>query len=136
MSFILAARALFAVLFVTVAWLILTPNPQDTEAGMDIARWIAKALFGDPDLGDKVAHVSAFAALAGTAALGRLRILGSGALMVAALSLYGGALEIGQLLGGVRDADWMDALADALGAVAAYPAAAFLAGLTRRGPMA
>lgn len=128
MKLIIAARALFIVILIVVTWLILTPDVRETEPGMDIARWIARTLFGDADLGDKVAHFLAFASLGAAAALGRLKIAQSGALMVAALAAYGGALEIGQMLGGVRDAELADALADAAGAGAGYPAIVFALG--------
>ena len=125
MKLTIAARALFFLIFVIVTWLILTPDTKETEPGMDVARWLSQYIFGNPNLGDKVAHFLAFGSLGAVAALARLKIAKSGVLVIAALAVYGGLLEIGQLLGGVRDAEVMDAVADAIGAGVCYPAMAF-----------
>lgn len=131
MSFLLAARAAFVLLVIVVTYLIVAPNPEGAETGLDMTRWIALKLFGDPELGDKVGHFLAFCSLGASASLARIRIAGSGAATIAALALYGGALEIVQLLGGVRDAQFFDAVADGLGALAGYPAMAWFVAALR-----
>lgn len=123
MSFITVARIVFAALFAAVTYLTVTPNPENVEGGMDIARWIAAMLFGDAHYGDKVAHFLAYGALGASAALAQLRIGGRAALMVIALALYGASLEGVQALGAVRSPELLDALANSLGALVSYPAA-------------
>ena len=129
MSFIAGARALFVFLLVVVTWLTLTPNPDDTESGMAITRWIAERLFGEGAYADKVAHFVAYGALGASAALARLRIAGRAAPAIILLAAYGAVLEGVQGLGGVRDPELADAMANAAGALAGYPAAAFLIGV-------
>lgn len=128
-----AARALFAILLVLVSYLTVTPNPEDVETGMGIARWLAAALFGDAGLGDKLAHFLAYAALGASAALARLRVAGRAAVAVFALALYGAALECVQAFVAPRDADIADAAANALGAAAGYAGAGLLIGFAARG---
>lgn len=123
MTALRAFRLLFVALLLFVTYMTLTPNPDDTEGEMSIARWIAERLFGDEALGDKVAHFLAYAALAVSAALARLTISGRRMPVVVALALWGVALEIIQGLGGVRVADSTDALANALGAFGGASAA-------------
>ncbi|MEL7239309.1 MAG: VanZ family protein [Planctomycetota bacterium] len=127
------ARAAFAFLFIAVTYLTLTPNPEDTEGGMAITRWIASLLFGGEAMGDKVAHFLAYAALAGSAVLARARFFGRLFFTVAALAAYGAALEGLQGFTGVRTPDPTDALANMLGALSGYPAALLVAtALSRR----
>ena len=131
MSFLFVARAVFFFLLAAVAFLTLTPNPDDVEASLDFGRWIAQSLFGDASLGDKVGHFLAYAALGAAAALAQIRIARSGRWTILALMLYGAALEGVQGLGGVRDASVIDGLADGLGALAGYPACALLVAYSR-----
>jgi hypothetical protein len=130
-SFLFGARIVFALLFVIVTYLTVTPNPEDTKASLDFTRWLAVTLFGDAALGDKLGHFLAYAVLGASAALARIRIAGSAAASIAALALYGAALEGVQALGGVRDPELLDALADALGALCGYLAAVLLIGAGR-----
>lgn len=132
MSFLAFARAQFAVLFLLVTYLTVTPNPDETELGMELTRWLAALIFGDSAFADKIAHFLAYAALGASAALARIRIGGRAFTVVAGLALYGAALEGVQGLGGVRDPELADALANALGAAAGFPAAALLMGFFRR----
>lgn len=132
MSFLLAARAAFALLLVVVTYLTVTPNPEDVEASLDFTRWLAAALFSDEALGDKLGHFLAYGALGASAAVARIRIAGSAAAAIAALVLYGAALEGVQAAGAARDPELLDALANALGALSGYPPVAFLAGTAER----
>lgn len=116
-------RVLFVVLFAVVTYLTLTPNPDDTDDGMAIMRWISAIVFGSGEFGDKVAHFSAYAALGGSAAFAGLTLLGRRSIVILALAAYGAALEALQGWGGVRVADAYDALSNSLGVLVAYPAA-------------
>lgn len=118
MMFIKGARIVFALLFVLVTWLTVTPNPDDTRESLAIARWISAMLLGDSAYSDKVAHFMAYASLGGAAALAQLRLAGRPVYTVVALALYGIALEGVQGAMGVRDPEIADALANACGAVA------------------
>lgn len=126
MSRLSLLRAAFVVLLAFVTYMTLTPNPDDTEGELSIARWISELLFGTSIFGDKVAHVVAYGALGGAAMLAELALFGRKAFTLAALAAYGVLLEALQGIGGVRTADAFDALANASGAVAgaaAYQAA-------------
>ncbi|MEM9168454.1 MAG: VanZ family protein [Pseudomonadota bacterium] len=120
---------LFFVLLAAVTYMTVTPRSAVTDDGLRIADRIAAALLGDPTLGDKLAHFSAYAALGFTAALAgpaRRRLWA-----VVLLALYGALLEGVQRLGGVRTMDVWDGVANAAGAgvgTAAALAALFLAG--------
>lgn len=116
-------RVVFAVVFACVTWLTLTPNPHDTRSSLAIARFIAEVLFHNQQFGDKVAHFLAYATLGATAAFAHLRIAGRRVPVIVALAAYGLLLEFLQGVGGVRVADFADALANASGALAVYPAA-------------
>lgn len=132
MSFRSVARAQFVVLFLLVTYLTVTPNPDDTRMEMALTRWLATVIFGSDALGDKVAHFLAYAALGASAALAELRIRGGAFYVVAGLVLYGAALEGVQGLGGVRDPELADAVANGLGALAGFPATAMVIGYIRK----
>lgn len=119
-------RAFFAAWLAFVTFQTLTPSPDDATSGIALARWLAEALFHRPELADKVAHFLAYAALGATAAFARFHMLGLRAPVIALLAAYGAALEGMQGLGGVRAPELVDAAANALGVIAAYPAAAVL----------
>lgn len=128
-------RGVFAVLIIFVTWQTLTPDPDDTEPSIAIARYIAELLFHDERLGDKVAHFFAYAALGASAAFAHLEIRGRRSIVVAALALYGALIEYLQGIGGVRVAEFADAIANLSGAAAAFPAALFIErALTRLRP--
>lgn len=116
-------RGVFALLIIFITWQTLTPDPDDTEPSIEIARFIARVLFHNEAVSDKVAHFMAYAALGGAAAFAHLAISGRRWAMVGALALYGILLEYLQGLGGVRIADPSDALANAAGALSAFPLA-------------
>lgn len=116
-------RVVFVLVFVGVTWLTLTPNPHDTQSSLAIARFIAEVLFHNQQFGDKVAHFLAYATLGATAAFAHFRIADRRVLVIVALAVYGGLLEFLQGFGGIRVADFADALANASGALAVYPAA-------------
>lgn len=118
MNLTVALRAGFALLLALVTWLTLGPIDDEPAQGFAPLQWLAAALFGDPAQADKIGHFLAYAALGATAALGRLDLAGRAALTVAALALYGLTLEGAQGLMGHRDADLLDALANAAGAAA------------------
>jgi VanZ family protein len=116
-------RVVFAVIFIGVTWLTLTPNPHDTKSSLAIARFIAEVLFHDQQFGDKVAHFLAYAMLGGAAAFAGFRIADRRVPVIVALAAYGALLEFLQGIGGVRVADLADAAANASGALVVYPAA-------------
>ncbi|MBY0423974.1 MAG: hypothetical protein K2Q06_16850 [Parvularculaceae bacterium] len=116
MTVLRAWRVVFAALLVYVGYMSLTTNPSDTKSEIDIARWIAVALFGNPALADKVAHGVAYAALGLAAGGARLALLGRRSLSLAVVGAYGVAIEVLQHLGGVRVGDPLDAAANLGGA--------------------
>lgn len=122
MSLTAALRAGFALLLALVTWLTLGPVHDAPEQGFAPLQWLAAILFGDAAQADKIGHFLAYAALGAVAALGRLDLAGRAAFTVAALALYGLALEGVQGLMGHRDADLLDALANAAGAAAGMAA--------------
>lgn len=127
-------RAVFVALLLFVTYMTLTPNPEETEGELSIARWISELLFGSGAFGDKVAHLLAYAALALSAMAADISVYGRKRFTLLALAAYGVLLEGLQGLGGVRSAEALDALANASGALAgagAHRAAAFLARLRR-----
>lgn len=124
-------RSLFAALFLIVTFLTLTPNPEDTQSGFALARWIARLLFGDTALTDKVAHFLAYGALGATAFWARLDLLQKLWATPLALAVYGAALEGVQGIGGVRSPELADAAANALGAVAGFAGALLLAKIVK-----
>ena len=123
MNFRMFWRGAFALLIAFVTWQTLTPDPDNTEPSIAIARFIAELLFHDARLGDKVAHFLAYSALGGSAAFAHLELANRRWLTIAALAAYGGLLEFLQGFGGVRLPELADALANSSGALAAYPAA-------------
>lgn len=125
-------RITFVVLALFVTWQTLTPDPDETEGSMAIARIIAELILHSPELADKVAHFMAYAALGGSAALGQLRLLGLRAPVVAAIAAYGMALEGLQGLGGVRAPELADATANALGVITTFAGVGLLERLTMR----
>ncbi|NWG91852.1 MAG: hypothetical protein HXY21_05015, partial [Parvularculaceae bacterium] len=116
-------RGVFALLIVFVTWQTLTPDPEETESGMALARYLAELLFDNADYADKIGHFLAYSALGGAAGLGELRLRGRRRFSVLGLTLYGMALEYLQGLGGVRDAELLDAFANASGALAGFAGA-------------
>jgi hypothetical protein len=114
---------LFVALFALVTWLTLTPNPSETPNDIGVVQWLAATLLGDPARADKIAHFLGYAALGGSLTLSAFRILGRRWTGIVALAFYGLFLEQMQGWGGVRQSDLLDALANMLGAAAAYPAA-------------
>ena len=116
-------RVAFAGLVALVTWLTLTPNPESAESGFAFARMVATWLFADTAQADKVAHFLAYAALGVFACWGRLWPKGLAWATPLALAAYGGGLELLQGVGGVREAEFADGLANGLGACAGYAAA-------------
>lgn len=115
-------RAAFVALALFVTWQTLTPDPDETEGSLAIARLIAEVIFHSPEMADKVAHFMAYATLGTTAAMGRLRVVGLRSPVIAAIAVYGMALEGMQGLGGVRAPEFADAAANALGVISAFAA--------------
>jgi len=132
MTNIMFWRGAFALLFLAVTWLTVTPNPEDAEAGMAFTRWLAKLLFGDQALSDKVGHFAAYGALGASAYWARLTLLKRLWTVPAGLAFYGVLLEGVQALGGVRTPEIADALANASGALAGFAAGLVLARLLNR----
>ncbi len=120
MSLLGVARVAFAALFLLVTYLTVTPNPDDLNAGMAFTRWLAELLLGDASLNDKIGHFLAYATLGAAAVAARLQIAGRNAATLGALVLYGGALEGVQALVATRSPEFLDALANGLGALAGF----------------
>ena len=125
-------RALFAALFALVTYLTLTPNPEDAESGFAAMRLIANLLFGDPQLGDKVAHFFGYGALGASAFWAQLFPFGQKRWTPILLAVYGVCLEGVQGLGGVRSPEVADAVANGLGALCGFAGAVILAMLVSR----
>ena len=125
------ARGLFAVLFFIVTFLTLTPNPEDTQSGFALARWVAVIVLGDSGLTDKVAHFMAYGALGVTAYWAQIYLFRRRWVLPVALTLYGAALEGAQGLGGVRSPELADAVANSLGVITAYGGAMTLAKIAK-----
>mgnify|MGYP000049967202 CR=1 FL=1 len=117
MTIVRGWRIAFVALALFITWQTLTPDADDTESGMAIARMIAELLFRSAEMGDKVAHFMAYAALGASAAFGQVRLIGRRAPIVAGIAAYGMALEGLQGLGGVRAPELADAAANALGVI-------------------
>lgn len=99
-----------------IAFLSLSPAPPAPPGTDDFFGWVAAMFLRGPEDADKVSHFCAYAALAGAAVMGlgdggRKRLL----YLVAGLVAFGGALEVGQGLGGIRQAEGLDLLANAFG---------------------
>ena len=125
--FLVGARCVFALLFVVVTWLTITPNPENTESSIAIARWIASMLFKDSSLGDKVAHFGAYALLGAAAFYAHFTFPKAFIITPLALGGYGAFLEFMQGLGGVRTPELADAVANGCGAIAGFFGAYLLA---------
>lgn len=87
--------------------------------------------------GDEAQHILAYAALAGSVTYAWLpetpRPLVRGAVIFLAVVAYGATLEGLQLISPVRDADWGDAAANAIGASSAFVWDSLVARWTRAG---
>jgi len=121
MNWLIVARIAFAVLFATVTYLTLTPNPDDTKSGMALTRWLAALFLGQETMGDKVAHFAAYGVLGASAIFARIRLLGATLFTIIGLAIYGALLEGLQGLASVRTPELADAAANALGALCAWP---------------
>ena len=122
-------RALFVLLIIAVTYLSVAPNPVGVKSGNILTVWLSEHILGDAGYSDKVAHFTAYFALAGVFVLARFSTGMRAFAGVVALGAYGGVLEIVQ--GGIvsRSMEGLDALANAAGALSGYPAAmALMAG--------
>ena len=120
------ARGLFAALFLLVTYLTLTPNPEETESGFALARWVAVAFFGSEALTDKVAHFMGYGALGASAFWAQIQLLNQRWAIPIALAIYGALLEGAQGIGGVRSPELADGFANMAGAIVGYIAALML----------
>lgn len=117
MTIQMTARTAFALLLVFTTWLSISPSLAPAESGFGVTRWLARLLFGDEGLADKIGHFFVYGALGTTAALGRLALTGRLIFTVLALTAYGGALEGAQgLLTKTRTPELFDVLANGTGA--------------------
>jgi hypothetical protein len=127
------ARGFFFLLLAVVTYMTLTTEPEKMKPGFDLMDFVARMVFGDPKYGDKVAHFSAYGALGLAAVPAGFRLVGRDWTVIPALAVYGELLEFVQGLGGVRQADPFDALANVLGATIGFFGARLLIALwTRR----
>lgn len=117
------ARGAFFILLAYFTWKTLAPDPGDNEPSFFVARFIATILFGDTALTDKVLHFGGYAVLSFVALFARFRLANRPWAPIVGLTLYGLMLEGLQGLGGVRAAEWSDALANGLGVCFGYAAA-------------
>lgn len=111
-------RCVFCVLFCFVTFISIIPNPTAPDSGMDLIRWIASIFLGTPENADKVGHFLAYGALGFTSIGAKIVQRRSIWRIPVCLAIYGCCLEGVQLLGGVRDFNGFDAMANGLGAVA------------------
>ena len=112
-------------LAVFIAVVSLDHDPSGvTGGGGVIAEAVSRILFGTADYGDKVAHFAAYAALSFVTSLAFGRHREPAAIVLLALLVFGGALELLQAAGGVRTGDWLDLLANTLGIMAGGAAGA------------
>ena len=109
--------------FVAVVSLADAPSPATGSGGI-LADWVSRLLFGTAAYGDKVAHFAAYAVLSLVTSLAFGRHRSPAALVLLALLVFGGALELLQAAGGVRTGDWLDLLANTLGIMAGGAAGA------------
>lgn len=126
------ARVGFALLFLLITYLTLTPNPENARAGFNITRQIAEWLFHDPKLGDKVAHFLAYAGLGAAGFWAEMKLFRRRRGAALGLAVYGVLLEGLQGLGGVRTPDLMDAAANGLGALSGLIGAIVVTALVQR----
>jgi len=122
--FVWAMRVCFVLLFAIVTVLSLIPNPDDVPGGPAFSRWLSGLVFGTEGYADKVSHFIAYGALGGTAVLAALKPFGRALLLPVFLITYSGLMEIFQGMGGVRQADMADMLANASGVTAGMLVAA------------
>ena len=109
--------------FVAVVSLADDPSPATGSGGV-VADLVSRLIFGTPAYGDKVAHFAAYAVLSLVTSLAFGRHRSPAALVLLALLVFGGALELLQAAGGVRTGDWLDLLANTLGIMAGGAAGA------------
>lgn len=113
---------LFRIAAVSLAVIVLilsvTDDPVSAVGGLDPGAFLAELLFGSPRHGDKVSHFLCYGALAGAAGIGFSDGGRRWTPIAAGLLLYGATIEGIQAMGGVRQADGLDLLANAGGIAA------------------
>lgn len=117
--FTVLGRAFFFLLLAFITYLTVAPNPPESESGFAATRFLADMVFGDAGHADKIGHFLAYGAL-GTAAVGAVFKTKQFWMVPAILALYGAGLEGVQYFVDSRSADLLDALANALGAIAGF----------------
>ena len=122
--FVWAMRICFVLLLAIVTVLSLIPNPDDVPGGPALSRWLSDLLFGSEAYSDKVSHFIAYGALGGTAVFAALKPFDRALLLPVILIAYSGLMELLQGMGGVRQADMADMLANAAGVSAGMLVAA------------
>ena len=127
-------QRLFFVLLLVVTILSLIPNPESVPGGSWFAEFLAKLFLGDAHHADKINHFIAYGGLAGCAALAGFRLFGKQTLLLVALILYSGGIELAQGLTSQRHPDWLDMIANSSGVVCGYIAALLLVSLVARYP--
>lgn len=132
MSSLSLARGVFLILLSVVTWLTVTPNPDDTQTGFAVMRWVSEILFGNAEMNDKIAHFAAYGVLGFSAFFANIRLFGQQLWTVIALALYGAFLEVVQGLGGVRQPEVADAIANMLGTIAGFGAGICLLQFVRK----
>ncbi|MEM9232922.1 MAG: VanZ family protein [Pseudomonadota bacterium] len=126
------ARVTAIAIGTAVAILSLTPDTEDLEGATDIFMAIAAFFFGDPELGDKVSHFLAYGALGGMSVFGFARSAREGIMVFVGLLVFGTLLEFAQGLGGVRETDALDLVANFAGLLTGMTSGAIAILLYRR----
>lgn len=126
------ARTLTLILLVLIAWLSLRPAVDPGQGAGPVFEWIAAVVLGDPSMGDKVKHTTAYTVLSAIAWAGYQSKMPAAAITAAVLG-YAGLMEVLQIFRPDRDPSMGDMLANALGTGLGTVAAVLLARLTRSG---
>lgn len=130
--FVLVMRVCFAGLLAAVTILSLIPDPDDVPGGPAFSRWLSEFFLGNEAHADKVSHFIAYGALGGAAVLAAFRVMGRALLLPVLLIAYSALLEVAQGLGGMRQADAVDILANAVGVTAGMAVAGLTLALNDR----
>ncbi|MEM9989216.1 MAG: VanZ family protein [Pseudomonadota bacterium] len=106
---------------VTIAILIfiisLTPDPEKMVQAQSFTTWLARIIFGNPTAADKIAHFMAYGGLAFFSILGFVNRPAHYIRIMSILMAYGFLLEIFQAMGGIRQGDGADMLANGAGVI-------------------
>ena len=120
------ARVMAVSFAVLITILSLTPETEDLDGATDMFGWVMDLIFGHPELGDKLAHFTAYGALAVTAAIGFAQSARGIFAVFVATFLFGTLMEFAQGFIGERETDSLDLIANMGGLAAGIAAGAIL----------